>query len=71
MASVDGTHAPEPLASSAPPVPPPARFVPQLHPGQPVGIQVDAFPGQTFTAALLAIDTSTSVTLTPKFLDAF
>ena len=30
MASADGTHAPEPLASSAPPVPPPARFVPQL-----------------------------------------
>jgi len=36
----------------------PARFVPQLHPGQPVGIQVDAFPGKTFTAALQAIDSA-------------
>jgi membrane fusion protein (multidrug efflux system) len=36
----------------------PARFVPELHPGQPVEIQVDAFPGKSFVAALQALDSA-------------
>ena len=36
----------------------PARFVPQLRPGLPVDVQVDAYPGKAFPAALQALDSA-------------
>ena len=34
----------------------PARYYPQLHPGQAIAVRVDAFPGHVFRATLQALD---------------